>query len=113
VAGGMTRRGQFVTVALSGDYGKPRPALVVQADLFSDLASVVICPVTTTVRPEMGRLRIAVIPAPANGLRKVSQISIDKIVTVRADKIGPAFGVADEELMNQVSRALALLLNIV
>ena len=36
------RRGDLVTVALQGDYGKPRPALVIQADQFADLGSVVI-----------------------------------------------------------------------
>ena len=29
------KRGDLVTIALQGDYGKPRPALVVQSDLFS------------------------------------------------------------------------------
>ena len=38
------RRGQFVVVATSGDYGKPRPALIVQSELFAELPSVVICP---------------------------------------------------------------------
>ncbi|MHB8211101.1 MAG: type II toxin-antitoxin system PemK/MazF family toxin [Acidithiobacillus sp.] len=28
-------RGAVVVVALQGDYGKPRPALVVQSDMFS------------------------------------------------------------------------------
>ena len=40
------RRGDLVTVALQGDYGKPRPALVIQADQFADLGSVVILPIT-------------------------------------------------------------------
>lgn len=33
-------RGDLVTVALSGDYGKPRPALVIQADAFAGHPSV-------------------------------------------------------------------------
>ena len=52
MAGEVMRRGQFVTVATSGDYGKPRPALVVQSDLFAELPSVVICPLTTTLRDD-------------------------------------------------------------
>lgn len=43
------RRGNLVTVALQGDYGKPRPALVIQADQFADLGSVVILPITSTL----------------------------------------------------------------
>jgi len=43
----MTKRGDLVTVSLSGDYGKPRPALVIQNDLLEELDSVVLCPVTS------------------------------------------------------------------
>jgi len=50
MAGAVMRRGQFVVVATSGDYGKPRPALVVQSDLFAELPSVAICPLTTMLR---------------------------------------------------------------
>jgi mRNA-degrading endonuclease toxin of MazEF toxin-antitoxin module len=43
------RRGDVVTVAVSGGYGKPRPAIVVQSDLLNDThASVVVCLVTST-----------------------------------------------------------------
>ena len=31
------RRGDLVTVAVSGDYGKPRPAVVVTADALLDI----------------------------------------------------------------------------
>ncbi|TMJ14740.1 MAG: type II toxin-antitoxin system PemK/MazF family toxin, partial [Alphaproteobacteria bacterium] len=33
-------RGDLVTVALPGAYGKPRPAVVVQADRFNQLGSI-------------------------------------------------------------------------
>ncbi len=36
------KRGDLVTIALPGDYGKPRPALVVQSDLFSEHPSVTV-----------------------------------------------------------------------
>lgn len=42
-------RGDLVTVAMQGDLGKPRPALVIQSDLFSDHATVTILPVTSTL----------------------------------------------------------------
>ena len=32
----LIKRGDIVTCALSGDYGKPRPAVVVQSDLFNN-----------------------------------------------------------------------------
>ena len=107
------RRGQIVTVAAPGDYGKPRPALVVQSDLFDELPSVVICPLTTTLRDDADQFRLAVAPSSRNGLRQPSQIAIDKITVVPAAKIGAAIGSADDALLLQVNRALALFLSIV
>lgn len=108
------RRGQFVTVAVSGDFGKPRPALVVQSDLFSELPSVVmICPLTTTLRHDADLFRLEVEPSAQNGLREVSQIAIDKMTVVPASKIGGVIGEADDALLSRVNRALALFLGIV
>lgn len=106
-------RGQFVTIATSGDYGKPRPALIVQSDLFSDLPSVVACPLTTTIRENAGLVRIKVEPSPDNGLRETSQITIDKITVIPATKVGVVIGRADDALMLRVGRALAVFLAIV
>ena len=66
------RRGDLVTVALQGDYGKPRPALVIQADQFVDLGSVVILPITSTL-VDAPLLRPTVEPSPDNGLRHRGQ----------------------------------------
>jgi mRNA interferase MazF len=107
------RRGQFVTVAAPGDYGKLRPALVVQSDLFDELPSVVICPLTTTLRDDADQFRLDVAPSPRNGLREPSQIAIDKITVMPAAKIGAAIGNADDALLLRVNRALALFLSIV
>ncbi len=113
MAGAVIQRGQFVTVATPGDYGKPRPALVMQSDLFAELPSVVICPLTTTVRTDADLFRLDVKPSEQNGLRDLSQIAIDKITVVPADKIGEAIGTADDALLLRVNRALALFLGIV
>ena len=113
MARAVTRRGQFVTVAVPGNYGKPRPALVVQSDLFNELPSVVICPLTTSLREDTPQLRLDVAPTPENGLRETSQIAVDKITVVPAAKIGSAIGTADDALLVRVNRALALFLAIV
>jgi len=105
------RRGDLVTVALQGDYGKPRPALVVQADQFAELESVVILPITTTLL-DAPLLRLTVEPSPDNGLRASSQIMLDKPMTVRADKVGPSFGHLDDTIMVSVNRSLALFLGL-
>ncbi len=107
------RRGQFVTVATAGDYGEPRPALVAQSDLFAELPSVVICPLTTTLRDDADQFRLEVAPSPQNGLREISQIAIDKITVVPSAKIGVVIGMADDALLLRVNRALALFLSIV
>jgi len=107
------QRGQFVTGVAPGDYGKPRPALVVQSDLFVDLPSVVVCPLTTTLRTDADLFRIDVEPTPSNGLRQPSQIAIDKITVIPADKIGVAIGKADDALLMRVNRALAVFLSVV
>ncbi len=107
------RRGAFVVVATAGDYGKPRPALVVQSDLFVELPSVVVCPLTTTLRDDADLFRLDVHPSARNGLRELSQIAIDKLTVVPTAKIGAVIGEADDALLLRVSRALALLLGIV
>lgn len=100
-----------MTVALQGDYGKPRPALVVQADRFAGLGSVAILPITSTL-VDAPLLRLTVEPSPDNGLRAPSQIMLDKPMTVKADKIGPTFGHLDDTAMLSVSRSLALFLGL-
>jgi mRNA interferase MazF len=107
------RRGQFVLVAASGGCGEPRPALVVQSDLFSELPSVVICPLTATLRNDADLFRLEVEPSEQNGLRRISQIAIDKITVVPAAKIGEIIGESDDALLLRVNRALALFLGVV
>ena len=103
------KRGTIVTVVIAGAYGKPRPALVVQSDLFRDHPSVTILPITTEIR-EAPLFRIAVTPTPANGLIKPSQIMVDKIQTIPVDKAGAVVGSLDEGQMMAVNRSMALFL---
>ena len=105
------RRGDLVTVALQGDYGKPRPALVIQSDQFPGTASVVVLPVTSTL-VEAPLLRLTVEPDARNGLRATSQVMLDKPMTVKADKIGPAFGTLDDAAIVSMNRSLALFLGL-
>ncbi len=109
----MIERGQFILVAMPGDYGKPRPALIVQSNLFAALPSVVVCPLTSTIRIDADQFRIDVSPSEATGLLQASQIMIDKITTIPMSKIGGVVGQADDTLMVRVNRALALFLGVV
>ena len=112
MARGIIRRGDFVLATAPGDYGKPRPMLVVQSDLFAGLPSISVCPLTSLLRNDAGLLRIAVDPDAANGLRKSSQIAIDKMTALPKTRFGEVIGRADDALMLQVTRALAVFLAI-
>ena len=107
----MTQRGDLVRASLQGDYGKPRLALVIQSDLLTDLESVVLCPVTSDLRN--AAFRVTVEPNPANGLRTLSQVMVDKISTLPRIKISDPFGHLDEERMKMVDRALLLVVGVI
>ena len=105
-------RGDLVTIAMQGDFGKPRPALVVQANQFSEHGSVTVLPVTSTLNAAP-LLRVTVQPSAENGLQKPSQVMVDKAITVKRDKLGPVLGRIDADLLVRVERALAVFLGIV
>ncbi len=104
-------RGDFVTIAIQGDFGKSRPALVIQADQFSEHASATVLPVTSTLVPAP-LLRVTIEPSAENGLHKPSQVMVDKAMTVKRDKVGPAFGRIDADALVEVERCLAVFLGI-
>jgi mRNA interferase MazF len=54
--------------------------------------------------------RTTVLPSPENGLRKPSQIMIDKAMSVKRERCGETFGRLDDETMIAVNRSLALFL---
>jgi len=104
-------RGDLVTVAVQGDFGKPRPALVIQANHFSEHSSVTVLPITSRL-VEAPLLRVTVQPSAENGLQKPSQVMVDKTMTVKRDKVGSAFGRIDADALVQVERCLAVFLGI-
>lgn len=104
-------RGDFVTIAMQGDFGKPRPALVIQADQFSEHSSVTVLPVTSTL-VSAPLLRITIQTSIENGLRKPSQVMVDKAMTVKRDKVGPSFGRIDPDTLSEIERCLAVFLGI-
>ena len=105
------KRGTFAPVVAPGDFGKPRPALVIQSDRFDEHATVTVLLISSTLI-DAPLIRVNVAPDPRNGLRQPSQIMIDKTMTLRRERIGPAFGEADDRLMLEVSRLLAVFLGI-
>ncbi len=104
-------RGDFVTVAMQGDFGKPRPALVIQSDQFDEHASLTVLPLTS-MSVEAPLLRVSVEPSQRNGLQSASQVMIDKALTIKRDKVGAPFGQIEPDKLIEVERFLAVFLGI-
>lgn len=100
-----------MTVALQGAYGKPRPALVIQSDVFAEHPSLTILPMTSDVRENLA-FRITVEPTTLNGLRVRSQIMADKAHSVHREIIGEVIGSVGWEAMLAVNRALVMFLEL-
>lgn len=105
------KRGDLVTVALQGDYGKPRPALVIQADAYGAHTSMTVLPITST-RIDAPLLRVPLAPSADNGLMRPSQVMIDKTMTVRRDRPGEILGHVAPDALLEIDRCLAVFLGI-
>ncbi len=101
------KRWDIVPVATPGDYGKPRPALVIQSDFFDAHPSVTLCLITSDLR-DTPLFRLLVQPTTTNGLHKTSQVMVDKILTIPREKVRMAIGTLDARTMLEVNRALSL-----
>jgi mRNA interferase MazF len=106
------KRGDVVTVAATGDYGKPRPAVIVQTDaLPAEHASVVVCQMTSDLS-EAPDFRVTIEPTERNGLRAQSQVMADKPVTIRRERIGQRVGRLDDEDIARLNVALAFVIGL-
>ena len=102
------RRGDLVTVALQGDAGKARPALVIQAGHFAALPTVVVLPLTSTLI-DAPLMRVTI---EGSGLLQRSQVMVSRPQTVQRNKIGRVIGHVDAATLLEVTRRLAVLLGI-
>lgn len=103
------RRGDIVTVAAPGDYGKPRPAVIIQGDVLNQAKprSTIVVLMTSKLR-DAPLLRLTVEPTPENGLRKVSQVQSNRLVTVRSERISEPIGRLSDQQLVELNRLLAL-----
>jgi mRNA interferase MazF len=111
--GPVVTRGDVIAVAdRGGDFtSKLCPGVVVQSDLFSALDSVTICPVTPFAL-DAPSTRLQVEPSLTLSLRTVSWIAVDKITTVRGDRIGPAMGRLSSADVQRLNAAVAVFLGL-
>ncbi|MEY2959195.1 MAG: hypothetical protein RLZZ01_1763 [Actinomycetota bacterium] len=106
------KRGEIWTAAEgSGYFGKPRPVVVVQDDLFDATASVTVCALTTD-RTDAPLFRIPVEANQTTGIREPSRLMVDKITTVPRSKLGERMGCLSDDDMIRLGRSIAVFLGL-
>jgi mRNA interferase MazF len=105
------KRGDIVLARLPGDFGKLRPAVVVQSDRLIEGDSVILCPLTSYER-DAPFFRLTVHANDETGLREISQVMVEKIGAVRPDRCGRRIGRASEETLLALDRLLAFVLGL-
>lgn len=106
-----TRRGDVVIVAAPGDYGKPRPAVIIQSDAFPDSrASIIVCQMTSEVAE--ADFRVTIGAGAETGLRERLQIMADKPVTIRRERIGRTIGRLGAADIARLNVALAFVMGL-
>src|SRR5215216_3294590 len=106
------RRGDVVLVSGKGDYGKSRPAVVVQADYLAEhLDSITVCLFTSDL-VDNPSIRVHVGPNEENGLKLPSQLMVDKMQTYPRKKVFGRIGALDEDPIRELDRALVFFLQL-
>ncbi len=106
------KRGEIWTVSGGAPYArKPRPAVILQDDRFSETQSVTLCPMTSHATSEYG-IRLLVSPSAINGLDRPTHIMVDKISTVPRERLGNLVGTLDDSTLDDLSRAAARFLGL-
>lgn len=106
---GSLKRGDVVTIAGGeGDYGnKPRPAIIIQADIFNGLESISVLPLTSRLE-DASVFRVVIEPHKNNGIAKLSQAMVDKIMPVCRERISGQIGKIDRKTMIKIESAIAV-----
>ncbi|TFF21929.1 type II toxin-antitoxin system PemK/MazF family toxin [Jiella endophytica] len=106
------KRGDVVLVSGQGDYGKARPAIVVQADHFAEyLGSITVVPLTSDLAKTID-LRVRIKPRGSNGLRAPSDAMVDKIQTYPRKKVFDVIGALEVDEMIALNRSLVVFLQL-
>ncbi len=104
-------RGDVVIVAY-GELGRPRPAVVVQADELGDATTTVLaCPITSEVAEKLP-IRPIIEAEESNGLRIRSQIMTDRMLAVPRDRVRQVIGIIDAPTSDRLDGALLLVLGL-
>lgn len=101
------KRGDIIRVAGVGDFaGKPRPAVIVQADEFCEAHnSLTVVPLTSQLQHAL-MFRVPVPASEASGLQNDSEAQVDKVQSVRRDRTRDVIGTVDLWAMQRIDQAL-------
>jgi len=106
------KRGEIWTMAGGPGYAsKPRPAVIIQDDGFSETLSIAVCPLTSEP-VEAPILRLLVEPTPENGLRNTSRLMVDKVTTVPKSRLGQRIGCLTDDDLLRLNRSLLVFLSL-
>ncbi len=107
------KRGDVIVVALQGDLGKPRPAIVVESDLLVPTRHVLVCPGTSHLVFESETRRILIQPSAETGLREPTQFQIDKVTPALRTKCGAVIGRLSDDAMSELAQSMIVVLGLV
>ena len=106
-------RGEIWTVAGGVYASKPRPAVIVQDDLFDATTSVIVAPMTSQlIDAPLLRIRIHGNRDAASGLERDSDVMIDKLTAVRRSNVLTRIGRLTSEQLVEVERSLMAFLGL-
>lgn len=106
------KRGDLVIVSLPGDYGKPRPAVVLQNDRLEGKLESYVIALLTTFDEGAQVLRVGVEPDSDNGLRETSRVMVDKLYAIPSHRIHQHIGKLDVGTLRKIERALMIILDL-
>ena len=99
------RRGELWTVAGGVYASKPRPAVIIQDDVFELTASVAVVPATTALS-DAPLLRLRLTAGGLAGLAHDSDLMVDKLTTVRRSSVEARVGRLSSQQMLELERLL-------
>ena len=105
------KRGDLVIVSAPGDYGKPRPAVIIQSDWLKATDSVLVALLTSAVA-DAPLYRLTIEPNDGNGLKARSQVMVDKILALPRDKCGRVIGRINESELIALNHMLSVIVGI-
>jgi mRNA interferase MazF len=105
------KRGDLVIVSAAGDYGKPRPAVVIQSDWLRATDSVLVALLTSAL-VDAPLYRLPIEPRDANGLKAPSQVMVDEIVAMPREKCGHTIGRINESELIALNHMLSVVIGI-